>query len=344
MQCEYGVTVNMCHSDWRFCNLLQRVVAFGAFVASSLAIAQAQSTELTDLLNAPTQEIRAQIDRASAIVVRSLSPIGQEASRLSLSRFYRWVDGNCLENGAQGTRAQEVESCVRNQYVNYFARIPGSVYQVGDWTAYETGIFGLIWADDDLQGQDASRPFTWELQVIWPRIDSVNSPLSGDFSSALAEEVRALESGWATGGWSRYIEVRIAAINDCYISASVTGSTYSGGAHPYEDYRTFNWDRRTKRPIVLTTLLQANPASLNGALNLYKKRLGESATGVSDDSLQHLLQSGFLLMDSGIRIIDQEGRSRIERLPEVDIPWLELSPWLVPSVPCVRGTAKPLQK
>ena len=180
--------------------------------------------------------------------------------------------------------------------------------------------------------------------MIWPRIDAVNSPLSGGFSSALGERVRAFESGWAAGGWQRFVEVRISAIKDCYISAMITGSTYGGGAHPYEDYGTLNWNRRAKRPIAFSSLFQANPASQNCALNLYKKRLGESATGVSDESLQRTMQSGFLLMDSGLRIIEQEGRSRIERLPEVDIPWGELSPWLLPGVPCDWGSAKALQK
>ena len=138
--------------------------------------------------------------------------------------------------------------------------------------------------------------------------------------------------------------MRISAIKDCYISAMITGSTYGGGAHPYEDYGTLNWNRRAKRPIAFSSLFQANPASQNGALNLYKKRLGESATGVSDESLQRTMQSGFLLMDSGLRIIEQEGRSRIERLPEVEIPWGELSPWLLPGVPCDWGSAKALQK
>jgi len=137
------------------------------------------------------------------------------------------------------------------------------------------------------------------------------SPCDGERSPALAKTaVRRIATG---GKMIGIVEVRISAIKDCYISAMITGSTYGGGAHPYEDYGTLNWNRRAKRPIAFSSLFQANPASQNGALNLYKKRLGESATGVSDESLQRTMQSGFLLMDSGLRIIEQEGRSRIER-------------------------------
>jgi len=56
------------------------------------------------------------------------------------------------------------------------------------------------------------------------------------------------------------------------------------------------------------------------------------------------MQSGFLLMDGALRIIEQEGRSRIERLPEIDIPFEELSALLLPAIPCNRVSAKPSGK
>jgi len=336
--------MQMTFIGWRLRGLSPRAFAFCICIAPHCASVGAASNDLTDLLNAPPQVVRARIDSASAQVHASLTPLGQEATKRSLGRFYKWAGAYCSDDGDQQARNADIDSCLRNQYINYLARIPNSVYRVANWTAYETGIYGLIWADDDLQGQDESRPFTWDLQVIWPRIDAVNSPLSDGFSKALAAQVHTYESSWASSGWGRWIEVRIAGISECYVSATVTGSTYSGGAHPYEDYGTFNWDRRTKRPIAYPSLFQANPVAQTEALGLYKKRLGQSAAGISDESLLQSMQSGFLLMDGALRIIEQEGRSRIERLPEIDIPFEELSALLLPAIPCNRVSAKPSGK
>jgi|GEM_PF-6174570 len=321
-----------------------RAVAFFLFVGMHFASVGSTPADLADLVSAPPQELRARIDSASAKLGAALSPAGREVSKQSLSRFYRWVSGYCRGDEVQSDLSPDAQTCIRNQYFNYLARIPDSVYRIGQWTVFETGIYGLIWADDDLQGEDAARPFTWDLQVVWPRVDADHSPLADGFSAALAEQIRVSESSWAASGWERGIEVRLAAIGDCYISATVTGSTYGGGAHPYEDYGTFNWNRRTKRAIYFAGLLQAKSESQNGVFNLYKRRLGQSATGISDDSLRQSLQSGFLLTDNALRVIEQEGRSRMERLPQVDIPWSELSSWVLPGVPCAPASPKTSQE
>src|SRR5256885_3991948 len=49
--------------------------------------------------------------------------------------------------------------------------IPDSVYRVDGHVVYETGVYGLLWADDNIQQQEAERASTWDLRVTWPRVD-----------------------------------------------------------------------------------------------------------------------------------------------------------------------------
>ena len=48
------MTVNTISEGWRLRSLLQRVVAVAIFVTLPFATVRAQSTDLTDLLNAPS--------------------------------------------------------------------------------------------------------------------------------------------------------------------------------------------------------------------------------------------------------------------------------------------------
>ena len=319
-------------------------LAFFLCVTLDMSSFAATNPELPDLLSATPQELRARIDSASDVLATALSPAAREQLKNSLSRFYLWVDGYCRGNDLQAERNPDVDVCMRNAYFNYLARIPESVYLIGGWTVYETGIYGLLWPDDELQQQDPLRPFTWSLQVIWPRIDAVDNALTPGFSAALSEHVRTFESNWAASGWSQFVEVRLAAIDACYISARITVGTYGGGAHPYEVYETFNWNRSTRQPVNFSSLFRPNPDSLNGVLSLYKKRLGDSATGMPDASLMHAVQFGFMLTGNGLRIIEQEGRTRVEKLPEVDLTWDDLTPWLLPDVPCSIDAARESRK
>jgi len=152
-----------------------------------------------DPLTVPTGVLRTRIERETNKVVRALSPEGKNAVNRSLSRFLDWAGGYC----------QGDARCLRNQYFNYLAAIPDSVYRVGRWTVYTTGVYALEWADEDLQGMDPDRPFTWDLQLTWPRVDAQESPLqrqvplSGLAYDALGVRVRKLMADWAEGGWSR---------------------------------------------------------------------------------------------------------------------------------------------
>jgi len=288
-----------------------------------------------DPLTVPTGVLRTRIERETNKVIRALSPEGKDAVNRSLSRFLDWAGGYC----------QGDARCLRNQYFNYLAAIPDSVYRVGRWTVYTTGVYALEWADEDLQGMDPGRPFTWDFQLSWPRVDAQESPLqrqvplSGLAYDALGVRVRKLMADWVEGGWSRSVDVRLQGVNDCYVSASITGSTYSGGAHPYEDVFTFNWNVRAKRALQNADLFRTDSDWKPEILALYRRRLEASGTDLSEwalsaDGMNSLFTDGFVITDNGLRFVEHEGSTRNETVPAVDLTWEDLAPWLASGAIC----------
>ena len=65
--------------------------------------------------------------------------------------------------------------------------------------------------------------------------------------------------------------------------------------------------------------------------------IGELADGehaAADDALSPWITGGYIVTDRGLRIVGHEGRTRLELVPDVDIPWKELAPWLLASAQC----------
>jgi len=280
-----------------------------------------------DPLTAPVGVLRHRIELETTRVVQALSPEGKSAVHRSWLRFLGWAAGYCEADAR----------CLRNQYYNYLAAIPTSVYRVGRWTVYNTGVYALEWADEHLQEMDPDRAFTWDLQLTWPRVDA-KTPADSAYD-ALAARVHKLMSDWIEGGWSRSIDVHLEGVNDCFVSASITSSTYSGGAHPYEDYSTFNWNVREKRALQNTDLFRADTDWHSEILALYRQHLKASGTELSDwslssDGVNSLFNDGFVMTDNGLRFVEHEGATRNEVVPAVELSWKELAPWLVPEAGC----------
>jgi hypothetical protein len=230
-----------------------------------------------------------------------------------MRRFFEWAEGYC----------QGDARCLRNQYYNYLAAIPDSVYRVGRWTVYGTGVYALEWADEDLQRMDPDRAFTWDLQLVWPRMDTKGHPPISDLAyGALGARVHKLMADWIQAGWDRLLDVHLEGFDDCYVSASITGSTYSGGAHPYEDFSTFNWNVRAKRALQNTDLFRTDADWKSEILALYRQRRQASGT------------DGFVITASGLRFVQHQGATRNENVPAVDLSWNDLAPWLIPGAIC----------
>jgi hypothetical protein len=219
------------------------------------------------------------------------------------------------------------------------------VYRVGRWTVYDTGVYALEWADEDLLDTDPDRAGPWDLQLTWPRVDAKASPmqsqvpLSGLAYGALGARVHKLMANWIEGGWDRLVAVHLEGVNDCYVSASITGSTYSGGAHPYEDFSTFNWNVRAKRALQNTDLFRADLDWKPEIIALYRQRLQASGTDLSEwalssDGTNSLFADGFVITDNGLRFVEHEGATRNENVPAMDLTWDDLAPWLNPGAIC----------
>jgi hypothetical protein len=291
-----------------------------------------------DPLTVPVSVLHTHIVRETTKAARILSPEGRRVVNQSLNRFLNWAEGYC-----QGDRG-----CLRTQYYNYLAAIPNSVYRVGRWTVYNTGVYALEWADEDLQGMDPDRVFTWDFQLTWPRVDTAANPVHGPIGlanlayGALGARVHQLMADWVKGGWNRLVDVHLEGIDDCYVSASITASTYTGGAHPNEDFSTFNWNVRTKHALENTDLFRADSDWRSAILALYRQRLQASGTNLSEwalssDGMDTLLTNGFVITASGLRFVQHQGATRNEKVPAVDLSWNDLAPWLVPEASCAMS-------
>jgi hypothetical protein len=281
-------------------------------------------------------ELRIRIDDVSGAVARPISPEGRTARERSLTRFYEATASLC-----GGPRGGD-DRCLRNQYYNYLAHVPDSVYGVDGHVVYETGVYGLLWADDSLMEQDPERPFTWDLRVTWPRVDepATSNPLWGPVEHALAEEAHARMATWVGGFWSWDLDVHLESLGRCYVSARLTSDWYAGGAHPNEEFEVFNWLRSANRRLTHADLFRADSDWRRGILNLYRKRLGAAADSLSDDDLVPSVDHGYVATSSGIILISHWARSRAEPpLPDVLLTWADLRPWLSTSAtPCTGGS------
>lgn len=281
-------------------------------------------------LTVPVGVLHDRIELETAKVSRRLSPEGRRVMNGSLRRFFEWAAGYC----------QGDARCLRNQYYNYLAAIPDSVYRVGHWTVYSTGIYALEWADEDLQGMDPERALTWDLQLAWPRVDAESPvPKYGLAYGGLATRVRKLMADWIEGGWTRIVDVHLEAFDECYVSASITGSTYSGGAHPYEDFSTFNWNVKAKRTLENRDLFRTDVDWKSEILALYRRRLQASGADLSErelspDGINSLFTDGFAITPGGLRFVRHQGDTRNDDIAAVDLSWNDLAPWLIPGAIC----------
>jgi hypothetical protein len=123
------------------------------------------------------------------------------------------------------------------------------------------------------------------------------------------------------------------------LSANITGSIYSGGAHPYEDFSTFNWNVRAKRALQNNDLFRTDTEWKSEILALYRQRLQASGTDLSEgalssDGMNSLFTDGFVITDNGLRFVAHEGATRNDNVPAIDLSWHELTSWLVPGAVC----------
>jgi hypothetical protein len=70
-------------------------------------------------LTVPVSVLHSHIERETIKVARILSPEGRRVMHQSVNRFLNWAEGYC----------QGDAGCLRNQYYNYIAAIPNSVYR-----------------------------------------------------------------------------------------------------------------------------------------------------------------------------------------------------------------------
>jgi hypothetical protein len=295
-----------------------------------------------DPTDAKVHQLWTDINRQTDAIAKALSPPARQAILSSLSRFQQWVGGYCGVSASLKDASASDLSCVHNQYFNFLAHIPQSVYQIGRWTVYETSVYGLEWADGDLLDQDPTRPFTWDLQLIWPQVDASPTPLSRKMILALKDKVHLLVSGWAVGGWEVDVSVNIDAINACYESVGIHQYIYGGGVHGNGDSHFLNWNRMSDLPLTLADLFKLGGDWRHAVVNLYEKHLRSSKSGVPPAFMldENHLERWISVTDHGLKIVI-DGLPPAGGVPEVELTWAELQPWLVPSAPCTSAGTWP---
>lgn len=316
------------------------VMAFLAGLVYSVCVSAAPSElPITPRTADEARAWRSRVDRNAATLAKGLTPAGQKIFLASVQRLHDYAGAHCGSIPARGVLAEGQGSCLTTIYFNYLAALPSASYRVGAWQVYETGIYGIEWADDDLMDQDAERPFWWDLQVTWPRVDADPSPISPKAKAALMKRVHQRIRAWAAGGWSLSVDVRLVALNSCYLSATIDESLYSGGAHPNEDFGEFNWNRSAERELQPGDLFPSGVDWRAGLLKLYRGHLAsgpaaDAASELTDADLAPWVENGWLVTERGLRIAGHWGRSRGESLPDTDISWEELGEWLRPAAVC----------
>jgi len=327
-------------SAWRWMRLAAMTVLVMAAVGRQESVrADARSLPASLKNPAEAEALRDRIDQDAAAIAKELSPGGRKAYLASIQRLHAYASAHCgFYTGQKALEAGE-DVCLLNIYGNFIPAMPDSVYQVGKWRVYETGVYGIEWADDSLLDEDPDRPFWWDLQVIWPRVDAEPSPVPSATQRALVDRIRERISSWATGGWSSNVSVRLTAINSCYVSAVMEESDYTGGAHPNEQESVFNWNQIARRQLQHGDLFATGRDWHAGLLQVYRRHLAAGqgagvAALVSDEDLIPWVDHGWVVTDNGVRIIGHEGRTRNETLPDEDIPWTELGEWLLPGAGC----------
>jgi hypothetical protein len=99
-------------------------------------------------------------------------------------------------------------------------------------------------------------------------------------------------------------------------------------------FEVFNWLRSASRRLTNADLFRDDSDWRRGVLDLYRKRLGAAADGLSDDDLAPWVDRGYIATSSGITLISHWGRSRAEPpLPDVVLAWADLRPWLSATAP-----------
>ena len=101
------------------------------------------------------------------------------------------------------------------------------------------------------------------------------------------------------------------------------GRRYTGGAHPYEDFSTFNWNVRAKRTLENTDLFRTDMDWKSAIFALDRQRLQASGAHLSEwtlssDGMNSLFSDGFVITASGLRFVQHEGATRNDQVPAVD--------------------------
>jgi hypothetical protein len=303
------------------------------------ATAVASDTPIIPRTVAEAKALQARVDRETAAAAKGLTPAGRTIFLASIRRLHNYAGAHCGDPAVRGALAEGQGICLANIYGNFLAALPKALYRVGDWQVFETWIYGIEWADDDLMGQDAERPFMWDLQIGWPRVDADPSPVPAKAAAVLIARVHQRMRAWSTAGWSMDVHVRLTALNSCYLSATLEESTYAGGGHPNEDFNVFNWNRAANRELQASDLFVQGVDWRTGLLKAYRGHLASGqgaavASGLTDADLAPWVDHGWLVTEKGLRIVGHWGQSRTESVPDTDVPWRELGEWLQPTAGC----------
>lgn len=318
-------------------------------------LGRTEETTLVGPNSAKVGDLWTDIDRETDAVAKPLSPAARQAIQASVSRFYQWVAAYCGVSVSLRDLSADDARCVRDEYINFLADIPQSVYRVGRWSIYETSVYGLEWADGDLLDQDVTRPFTWRLRLKWPQVDLEPSPLSRKMIEFMKEKAHSIVSGWAVGGWEVYVALRIEAINRCYVAVGIERSVYGGGAHSNGFFDSFTWSRATDAPLNLAELFKPGIDWRHQVVILYEKHVRSGDAGVrpsiledqpflTEESLERSIDEDTFVTDQGLKIvIGGLAPAYGLVLPGIELKWAELQPWLVPSAACASADTTPLQ-
>jgi hypothetical protein len=138
---------------------------------------------------------------------------------------------------------------------------------------------------------------TVSINATYPEFENVPAVINSDIKSFVDNEVSNIEKLVADGmpdsvvaSYSFQASYEIEQANTDYVSLVFTVSEYTGGAHPNQYYRTFNYDIDTGKEMALKDLFPGDDTYLNSLKPKIK-------VGVHDELEARLAEAGDGSMD-----------------------------------------------
>lgn len=127
-------------------------------------------------------------------------------------------------------------------------------------------------------------------KVFTDEIAQFKDVVNEDYKARLEREGEAFQKQFESGGMYAFeIKTDVIQSNDSYISVVIHHGGYSGGAHPYQNVTTFNYDVKAQKELSITDFLgysEASEKSREALIAKFKK------DNVLDDSTQAMLEDG----------------------------------------------------